>query len=193
MWVGVGYVNSHITGECGWRIACTGFTFKIKTRDGDDFDVEANQHNDFITAAFDEFASFLRALGATKPDKPHPNPVERFLDSHPGAKTLLATRTYPISYAQATCFGINSLKFTNAKGQSAFVRYRLASRAGERHLTPEERKAQEASYLQDDIASRVPRRLSYSTGMYRLRRKGTRSRIPPSPGRRSAGRSSSAR
>jgi catalase len=132
-----------------------GFAVKIKAPDGDDFDVEANQHHNFIVATFDEFAVFLRAVGATKPDTPHPNPVEQFLATHPKAKTFLESRTYPLSYAQATYWGINSLKFTNAKGGSTFVRYRFVPRAGERYLTPDERRAQSASYLQDEIAARV--------------------------------------
>jgi catalase len=132
-----------------------GFAVKVKSPDGDDFDVEANQHHVFIVATFDEFAVFLRALGATTPDTPHPNPVEQFLATHPLAKTFLETRTYPISYAQATYWGINSLKFTNAKGQAAFVRYRFVPRAGEHYLNPEERRAESASYLQDDIVARI--------------------------------------
>jgi catalase len=64
-----------------------GLGIKIKALDGDDFDIEANNHKDFITATFDEFAVFLRALGATKPDSPHPNPVEQFLATHPHART----------------------------------------------------------------------------------------------------------
>jgi len=132
-----------------------GFAVKIKAPDGDDFDIEANQHADFIVATFDEFAVFLRALGVTKPDTPHPNPVEQFLSTHPHAKTFLETRTYPISYAQATYWGINSLKFTNAKGQSVFVRYRFVPRAGEHYLTPDERKAKSANYLQDEIVQRA--------------------------------------
>lgn len=91
-----------------------GFAVKIKAADGDDFDVEANQHRDFIVATFDEFAVFLRAVGSTKPDTPHPNPVEKFLASHPHAKIFLESRTYPSSYARAKYFGVNSVKFTNA-------------------------------------------------------------------------------
>ena len=132
-----------------------GFAVKIKALDGDDFDVEANQHKDFIVATFDEFAVFLRAVGATKPDTPHPNPVEQFLGAHPHAKEFLGSRTYPSSYAQAMYFGINSVKFTNAKGHAVFVRYRFVPLAGEHYLTPEERKARSASYLQDDITQRV--------------------------------------
>ncbi len=137
--------------------APAGFAVKIKAPDGDDFDVEANQHHNFIVATFDEFAAFLRAVGASKPDTPHPNPVEQFLTAHPGAKTFLETRTYPTSYAQATYWGINSLKFTNNKGQSVFIRYRFVPQAGERYLTPDERHAKSPTYLQDDIVARVPK------------------------------------
>ncbi|HEY6892550.1 MAG TPA: catalase family peroxidase [Rhodanobacteraceae bacterium] len=132
-----------------------GFGIKIKAPDGDDFDIECNQHNNFIVATFDEFAVFLRALGATRADTPHPTPVEQFLSTHPIAVEFLKSRTYPESYAEAKYFGINSLKFTNAKGHSAFVRYELVPQAGERYLTPEERKARSATYLQDEIAQRV--------------------------------------
>jgi catalase len=132
-----------------------GFAVKIKALDGDDFDIEANQHKDFIAATVDEFAVFMRAVGATKPDTPHPNPVEQFLASHPHAKEFLTSRTYPISFAQATYFGINSVKFTNAKGQSVFVRYRFVPRASEHYLTADERKSQSATYLHDEIVKRL--------------------------------------
>jgi len=134
-----------------------GLGIKIKSPDGDDFDIEANQHRDFITATFDEFAVFLRALGATKPDTPHPNPVEQFLATHPHAKAFLESRTYPVSYAQAKYFGINAVKLTNATGQSVFVRYQFVPRAGEDYLAPDKRKAESASYLQDEILQRVGR------------------------------------
>ncbi|MBE7186590.1 MAG: catalase, partial [Methylobacterium mesophilicum] len=116
-----------------------GFAFKIDAPDGDDFDVEANQHPDFITSTFDEFAVFLRAVGAAgKGDKA---PLNAFLSDHPHAREFLASRTYPASYAQATYFGINALKFTNARGRSAFVRYRFTPRVPEHYLTPAERKS----------------------------------------------------
>jgi catalase len=134
-----------------------GLGVKIKSADGDDFDIEANQHRDFITATFDEFAVFLRALGTTKPDTPHPTPVEQFLAKHPHAKAFLESRTYPVSYAEAKYFGINAVKFTNAAGLSVFVRYQFVPRAGERYLTPEQRKTESASYLQDEILQRAGR------------------------------------
>lgn len=132
-----------------------GLGIKIKAADGDDFDIEANQHKDFITATFDEFAVFLRALPASGPEAAHPNPAETFLTAHPHAAEFLASRTYPASFAQATYFGINAVKFTNAKGRSVFVRYQFIPRAGEHYLSPDERKAAGGSYLHDEIARRI--------------------------------------
>jgi catalase len=132
-----------------------GFAVKIKSPEGDDFDIELNQHKDFIVSTFDEFAIFLRAFGATKPDSPHPNPVEQFLSAHPHARDFLTSRTYPRSYAEARYWGVNSVKFTNGKGASIFVRYTAVPQAGEHYLTADERKAQSKSYLQDEITARV--------------------------------------
>jgi len=132
-----------------------GFAIKIKAPDGDDFDIEANQHRDFIVATFDEFAVFLRSLAASRASTAHPNPTEQFLAAHPHAKEFLETRTYPASYATATYFGINSEKFTNAKGQSKFIRYRFVPHEPEKYLSPAERKSMSANYLQYEITQRV--------------------------------------
>lgn len=130
-----------------------GLGIKIKAADGDDFDIEANQHRDFITATFDEFAQFLRAVGAAGAgDK---GPLDSFLASHPHAREFLATRTYPVSYAEAKYFGINAEKFTSAVGRSVFVRYQFVPRAGEHYLTSEARKAKGRDYLQDEVRARV--------------------------------------
>lgn len=130
-----------------------GFAVKIRAPDGDDFDIEANQHPDFITATFDEFAVFLRGLGAS--NKGDPAPLQAFLAAHPHAREFLATRTYPASYATATYFGINALKFTDAGGRSVFVRYRFVPHAPEKYLGPAERKAAGPTYLNDEIVRRA--------------------------------------
>ena len=132
-----------------------GFAVKIKEKGGVDFDIVSNQHPDFIAATSDEFLAFLRAAGAAgKGDKA---PMGAFLASHPHAQQFLGSLTYPASYAQATYFGINAVKFTNSKGGSAFVRYRFVPHAEAKYLTPEERKARGATYLHDEIANRIAR------------------------------------
>ncbi len=93
-----------------------GFAVKIKATDGDDFDIESNQHKDFITATTDEFGrSYKRSVPPARATKRRSVP---FWSRTPHARDFLTSRTYPASYATATYFGINALKFTNEKGQS---------------------------------------------------------------------------
>ena len=130
-----------------------GFALKIKEKGAVDFDVVSNQHPDFIAATSDEFLAFLRAAGAAgKGDKA---PMGAFLASHPHAQQFLGSLTYPVSYAQATYFGINAFRFTNSKGASTFVRYRFVPHAEAKYLTSEERKARGPTYLGDEIAKRI--------------------------------------
>lgn len=135
--------------------APAGFAVKIREMAGADFDIEANQHPDFIAATSDDFLIFLNAAGAAaKGDK---EPMGAFLSSHPHAQQFLSSLTYPVSYAQATYFGINAVKFTNSQSASAFMRYRFVPRAQPKYLTPEERKASSATYLRDEIVTRIAR------------------------------------
>ena len=128
-----------------------GFGFKIKG--ADEFDVESNQHKDFITATTDEFRTFLIAVGAA--GKGDSVPLDQFLASHPHAREFLGTLTYPASFASATYFGVNALKFTNANGDASYVRYRFVPKAGEKYLSVADRKTQGANYLQDEVVKRI--------------------------------------
>ena len=68
-----------------------GFAFKIRAKDGDDFDVEANQHPDFITSTFDEFAVFLRA--GRQHQAGHATPKSgRTVSRHPSARRAVSAK-----------------------------------------------------------------------------------------------------
>ena len=54
-------------------------------------------------------------------------------------------------------FGINSFKFTNAKGAVTFGRYQLRPVAGEHFLTQEQLATAEPDYLTTEIRERVRR------------------------------------
>ncbi len=133
-----------------------GFAFRVKASDGDAVDVVSHSFNGFPVATSDEFATLLRAIGGSGPGAAHPTPIEKFLGSHPVAKTFLTTqKAPPVSYATAAYFGVNSFKFTNASGKSVFVRYRLVPRAGEHYLSAAELKSKGPNYLQDEIGKRA--------------------------------------
>jgi catalase len=132
-----------------------GFAMKIRATGGD-IDLVTHSFNGFPVATSDEFAVFLRAIGASGPGVVHPTPIEQFLDRHPIAKTFVTSQPPPPeSYATTAYFGINSFKFTNASGRSAFVRYRLVPRAGVHYLTADGVKTKEPNYLVAELRQRL--------------------------------------
>ena len=135
--------------------APTGLAIKITAKDGSEYDFATDQHNGFVVATSDEFANFLRLVGASGPGVAHPTPLEKFLETHPISKHFVETLTSPASCATATFFGINSFKFTNSDGKSVFVRYRFVPKAGEHYLNPDELKTKGPNYLQDEIVDRI--------------------------------------
>ncbi|HEX4294987.1 MAG TPA: catalase family peroxidase [Rhizomicrobium sp.] len=133
-----------------------GFAVKIVAKDGTAVDIVNHSFNGFPAATSDEFAVFLRAVGASGPGVAHPTPIEQFLATHPVAKAFLTTqKPPPASYATAAYFGVNAFKYTNAKNKSVYVRYRFVPRAGEHYLTAEELKSKGPAYLQEEIAARI--------------------------------------
>lgn len=133
-----------------------GFAIKIQSKDAEAFDVVTHSFNGFPTSTSDEFAALLRSVGASGPDAVHPTAAERFLTTHPIAKTFLTTqKPPPVSYATAAYFGVNSFRYTNAAGKSIHVRYRFVPRAGEHYLSPQESKAKGVDYLREELSQRL--------------------------------------
>lgn len=133
-----------------------GFAFKIKAEDGDEVDVVSHSFNGFPVATSDEFPVFLRDIGASGAGVAHPNPIERFLESHPIAKTFVSTqKPPPASYATTAFFGVNAFTYTNAAGKAVHVRYRLVPQAGELYLTADELATKGPNHLLEEISQRV--------------------------------------
>ncbi len=135
-----------------------GFAVKFRLAEGREADVVTHGFNGFPTATSDEFAELLRAIGASGPDAQKPTALDRFLDSHPVAKTFLTTqKPAPVSYATLNYFGVNAFDFIDAKKQRSHVRYRFVPVAGEQLLDAASLKSKGPSYLSEEIATRVAR------------------------------------
>ena len=64
-------------------------------------DIVAHSTDGFPTHTGAEFLEFLRAVGSTTPDSPHPNPVEQFLGGHPAALAFVQKpKPFPASFAK---------------------------------------------------------------------------------------------
>jgi catalase len=98
------------------------------------------------------------ALGTSGPSVAHPTPADTYLTAHPIAKTFLGTqKPPPVSYGTLSYYGVNTFKFTNARGVSRYGRYRIIPQAGEQLLTAEQAKQAPPGYLADEIRQRTAR------------------------------------
>ena len=128
-----------------------GFAVKFILPDSSTTDIVGHSFNGFPTANSDQFRELLLAIGASGSGAAKPTPVDQFLATHPVAKTFLTTQHLPQSYATINYFGVNSFKFTNAKGVTHFVRYQFVPEEGEKLLTREQYEQQAPNYLIDEI------------------------------------------
>jgi catalase len=133
-----------------------GFALKILLPDGSGADVVSHSFNGFPTATSAEFRELLLAIGASGAGATKPTALDRFLGSHPIAKTFLTTqKPPPESYATLSYFGVNAFEFTDAKGHRQFVRYRFVPVGGEAVLTPARLSAMGPNYLQTELPARL--------------------------------------
>jgi len=133
-----------------------GFAVKFRVPTGGELDVVTHSFNGFPTRTSDEFAQLLRAISKSGPDAPKPNELDRFLSTHPVAKTFLTTqKPPPVSYGTIGYFGVNAFMFVDAKQKRQAVRYRFVPAAGEHVLDAAALKAKGPNYLQQEIAARV--------------------------------------
>jgi catalase len=135
-----------------------GLALKFQLPDGTNTDLVTHSFNGFPSPTADDFRQFLIALGTSGPSVPHPTPADTYLAAHPVAKTFLETqKPPPVSYATLSYYGVNTFKFTNARGVSHYGRYRIIPQAGEQVLTAEQAKQALPGYLADEIRQRTAR------------------------------------
>jgi catalase len=119
-------------------------------------DIISHSHDGFPVRTAEEFLEFLRAIAASDPSKPHPNPVEAFVSTHPAALAFVqAPKPIPTSFAKEKFFGINAFKFTNAEGSTRYGRYRIVPELGTEYLATEAAAAKTPNFLFDDLSERI--------------------------------------
>lgn len=119
-------------------------------------DIIAHSANGFPVRTAPEFVEFLHAIGASGPDVPHPNPIEKFLGSHPKALAFVQMpKPIPTSFAKESYFSVTAYKFIDAKGTSHHVRYRILPDAGNEYLDAEAAAAKGPNFLMEELAARL--------------------------------------
>jgi catalase len=133
-----------------------GIAIRFKLPDGSFTDIVSISANSFPVATPEDFLAFLQAAAQSGPDAPKPTPVEKFLSTHPAAVKFLSTpRPPPVSFGTLAFYGVNAFKFTNAKGDSHYVRYQIIPLAGEHALSDANAKTADPNYLMDELPKRI--------------------------------------
>lgn len=121
-------------------------------------DIVAVSHNGFVVGTGEDFLAFLKAIAATRPDSPHPSPVEAFLGSHPRAlKFVLDNKPLPASFATLAYFGNNAFVFVDATGTKRPGRYQIIPVAGLTSLDSVAASKAGPNYLFDELPQRLAR------------------------------------
>jgi catalase len=129
-----------------------GLAVRFALPDGTTTDIVGHSFNGFPTATSDEFRELLMAIASGGPA------VDKFLATHPIAKTFLTTQKTPASYATLEYFGVNSFQMTNAGGGSKLVRYQFLPEGGAVAITADEASKRGPLYLQEEIKERIARK-----------------------------------
>ncbi len=133
-----------------------GMSIKFHLPDGSETDIVAHSFNGFPTATADEFKEFLVALASSGPGAAKPTRLDDFLAYHPIARKFLESQIPdPVSYATVSYFGVNTFKFTNAKGKEVFGRYQIRPETGDQSLSKDADAKADPNYLTQEIRERV--------------------------------------
>ena len=135
-----------------------GMSIRFKLPGGGFTDIMAISHNGFVVGTGEDFLAFFKAIAASGPDVPHPNPVEAFLGSHPrAAKFATEVRTVPRSYATVAYFSNSAVLFVDQNGKKQPVRYQIIPVAGVTNLDAASAAKAGGNYLGTELGQRLAR------------------------------------
>src|SRR5882672_6245995 len=133
-----------------------GIAIRFTLPDGAATDIVSISANGFPVATPEDFLAFLQAAAQSGPDAPKPTPIEKFLSTHPAAVKFVSTpRPAPVSFGTLAFYGVNALKFTNAKGVSRYARYQIIPVAGKHALSDADAKKVDPDYLMNELPKRI--------------------------------------
>lgn len=133
-----------------------GMAIRFELPDGSHTDMVTHSFNGFPSSSVDEFHDLLTALKASGPTAAKPTALDNYLGTHPIAKNFLtAVKPPPVSFGSLPYFGVNTLKFTNKKGEVVYGRYRIIPASKAAYLTDAQAKAAAPNYLSVEVANHV--------------------------------------
>lgn len=133
-----------------------GIAIRFQLPDSSFTDIVSISTNGFPASTPEDFLGLLNAIAASGPDAAKPSPVEQFLGSHPAALAFVQLpKPAPVSFATESYFGVNAFKFSNAKGETQYGRYRITPAKGTEFLSADDAKKAAPNYLIDELPQRL--------------------------------------
>ena len=134
-----------------------GFSFKLGG-DGHRSDILVQSAPVHFARTLDQMLAFLKARIPGADGKPDMKEVRAFSAANP--ETLhqadyIAARPLTGSFAGTTYWGVHAFPATNAKGETRFIKFKIAPVGGDVTLTEDEAKANAPDFLNDDLENRI--------------------------------------
>ena len=136
-----------------------GLAVKVYMPDGSTADWVALNLPVFFVRTPEDFLAFTRAR-VPDPETGHPDmgKVGAFLEAHPEALPAIQaalTPERPARYAAVRYNGIHTFRWTNADGESRWIRFNWEPEAGEQNISEEEAKSRGDDYLLEEVERRA--------------------------------------
>ena len=139
------------------NLVLRGFSFRLG---GDDHrsDILAQSAPVHFARTLDQMLAFLKARIPGPDGKPDMKKVRAFSAANPETlhqANYIAARPLPASFAGTTYWGVHAFPATNSKGETRFIKFKVAPVGGDVTLTEDEARAKSADFLHDDLENRI--------------------------------------
>ena len=139
------------------NLVLRGFSFRL----GDDehrSDILVQSAPVHFARTLDQMLAFLKARIPGPDGKPEMEKVKAFSAANPETlhqANYIAARPLPGSFAGTTYWGVHSFPATNSKGETRFIKFKVAPVGGDITLTEDGAKTKSADFLHDDLEKRI--------------------------------------
>lgn len=139
------------------NLVLRGFSFKL----GDDehrSDILTESAPVHFARTLDQMLAFLQVRIPSADGRADAEKVKAFSEANPetlNQANYIAARGLPASFAGTTYWGVHAFPATNAKGETRFIKFKVAPVGGDVTLSEDEAKAKSADFLHDDLARRI--------------------------------------
>jgi len=136
------------------NLVLRGFSFRL----GDDTDILTETAPVHFARTLDQMLAFLEARIPGADGKPDSEKVRAFSAANPetlNQAKYVAARGLPGSFAGTTYWGVHAFPATNARGETRFIKFKVAPVGGDVSLSEEEARTKSADFLHEDLARRI--------------------------------------